>query len=283
MRVAILGAQGQLGTALARVLTDDIVPLGRAELDIADAAAVERVLSDGAIEVVIHAAAYNLVDQAEKEPAAAFSVNAFGTRNVALLCAKRDIPLVYVSTDYVFGFDAARTTTYTENDLPGPVSAYGLSKLTGEYFVRSVCPKHFVVRTCGLYGKAQSGGKTNFVDKILKIGTERGQVSVVDDQWCTPTSVTDLATAIAALLRTDRYGLYHATNSGATTWCRFATEIFRLAKPDVKVQPTTSATFNAPARRPQYSVLDCNKLTETIGREMPPWQTALAEYVAEIV
>src|SRR6185369_11801259 len=126
-----------------------------------------------------------------------------------------------------------------------PLGNYGASKLAGEEFVRQMCPRHYVVRTCGLYGRASSGGKENFVDKILRLGRERDSVSVVDDQWCTPTSAADLASAIAALLHTNQFGLYHATNTGSTTWCRFAREAFRLAKVDVEVKPITTADFGA--------------------------------------
>jgi dTDP-4-dehydrorhamnose reductase len=172
-----------------------------------------------------------------------------------------------------------RRIPYTELDLPGPLSEYARSKLAGENFVRAACPKHFVVRTCGLYGKASSPGKGNFVETMLRLGRERGAVSVVDDQWCTPTSAADLAEAIAELISTNKYGLYHATNSGSTTWCGFATEIFRLAGLAVELKPITTAQFGARAGRPAYSVLEGSKLAATIGRPMRPWQAALEEYL----
>jgi dTDP-4-dehydrorhamnose reductase len=228
---------------------------------------------------VINAAAYNFVDRAEDERDRASAVNALGPRHLAESCASLDIPLDHVSTDYVFGQDAGRRIPYSEADHPGPLSEYARSKLAGENSVRDVCPKHFIVRTCGLYGRASSPGKGNFVETMLRLGRERGAVSVVDDQWCTPTSAVDLADAIAGLIATDNYGLYHATNAGSTTWCGFATEIFRLAGLAVDVKPITTAQFGARAGRPAYSVLDSSKLAATIGRPMRPWQEALADYL----
>jgi dTDP-4-dehydrorhamnose reductase len=279
MRIALIGAGGQLGTALVACLKAELIPLGRDALDIADAARVAEVLPRTQPELVINAAAYNFVDRAEDERDRASAVNALGPRHLAEWCAGRDIPLVHVGTDYAFGQDTGRRIPYAELDPPGPLSEYARSKLAGENFVRDVCPKHFVVRTCGLYGRASSPGKGNFVETMLRFGQERGAVSVVDDQWCTPTSAADLADAIARLISTDKYGLYHATNAGSTTWCGFATEIFRLAGLMVEVKPITTVQFGAQAGRPAFSVLDSSKLAAAIGRAMRPWQEALADYL----
>lgn len=283
MRIILIGAAGQLGSALTACLHDELIPLGRDALDIADAAAVADVLVRSRPNLVINAAAYNFVDRAEEERDRAAAVNAAGPKNLATSCAALDVPLVHVSTDYVFGQDAWRRVPYIETDPPGPLSEYARSKLAGETHVRDVCPKHYVVRTCGLYGRAssraRSPGKGNFVETMLRLGGERGAVSVVDDQWCTPTSAADLADAIARLITTDRYGLYHATNAGSTTWCGFATEIFRQAGLEVVVTPITTAEFGARAGRPAYSVLDGSKLAAAIGHAMRPWQEALGDYL----
>jgi dTDP-4-dehydrorhamnose reductase len=279
MKIALIGAGGQLGTALMARLPGQIVPLGRGVIDLEDADSVRPALTREAPHLVINAAAYNFVDRAEDETERAFIVNARGPWALARACAARDIPLVHVSSDYVFGRDEARTTPYIEADVPGPQSEYARGKLAGEVFVQTVCPKHYVLRTCGLYGRARSPGKGNFVETILRLGKERGAVSVVDDQWCTPTAAADLAAWIAELIVTDKYGLYHATNAGSTTWCRLAREIFRQAGMAVDVTPITTAQFGAKAPRPAYSVLDCGKLTEAIGHPLRPWQEALAEYL----
>lgn len=280
MRIAVIGARGQLGTDVVPLLGDEVVPLGHEEIDITDPSRVAAVLSQVRPECVINVAAWNLVDQAEDEPEVAFAVNAFGPRNLARYCGTNGLTLLHVSTDYVFGLDATGNHPWTETDAPGPVSAYGTGKLTGEYFVRSLCPKHFVVRTCGLYGLRGARGKGNFVETMLRLGRERDELRIVNDQRCTPSATVDVARALAALVRTEAYGLYHATNSGDMTWYEFAREIFRQAGITVRTVPIDSATFGAKAKRPPYSVLDCSKLKCVIGCELPPWQAALRRYLA---
>ncbi len=283
MRIVLIGARGQLGTDLLLRLQKrhDVVPLAHTDIELTDATAVERVLANAEPELVINAAAYNFVDRAEDEPDVAFAVNGLGPRNLAQFCGGRDLPILHVSTDYVFGQDADRTTPYAETECPGPVSAYAVSKLAGEYFVRGLCQRHFVVRTCGLYGHAAlaGGGKGNFIETMLRLGKEKDSLRIVDDQCCTPTATSDLAGAIAALIETRSYGLYHATNGGSTTWCGLAREIFRIADIDVAVAPITTEEFRAKALRPHYSVLDTTKLTTTIGSELSDWQAALKTYL----
>lgn len=285
MRTAIIGALGQLGTELQQCLPGDLIAVDRPEIDITDPASIAAVLESVQPGLVINAAAYNLVDRAEDEPQVAYAVNALGPRNLALWCVAADVPLVHVSTDHVFpgevlqqGSCVPRTTPYTETDPPQPLSAYGVSKVAGEYFVQSICRRHFVVRTSGLYGKAL-GTKGNFVETMLRLGPERGEVRVVSDQHCTPTSAADLAQALRALISTEAWGLYHGTNTGATTWYDFAREIFRQAGMAVQVHPITTAEFGARARRPGYSILSTERLTQTIGFHFPPWQEALARYL----
>lgn len=281
MRTAVIGAEGQLGRALiARFDPAEVIPLTHRQIEITDASSIAAALDGSGADLVVNAAAYNFVDRAEDEPAAAFAVNASGPRRLAEWCAARGAALVHVSTDHVFGLDAARSTPYAESDCPGPLSVYGASKLAGEYLVRSACARHFVIRTCGLYGVPPPGGKGNFVETMLRLGRERGEVRVVCDQRCTPTSAGDLARLVIDLCRTRAYGLYHATNSGSATWHEFATEIFRLAGLSVRVHPITTAEFQARARRPAYSVLDCTRLEQQTGAPRRDWRTALAEYLA---
>ena len=280
MRIAIAGAFGQLGTELQRVLPGQIVPLGRERLDLAGTGDIAAVLDEIRPDFVVNAAAYNLVDRAEEEPQTAFAVNALGPMRLARWCGARDVPLLHVSTDYVFGLDAGRCTPYAESEPVSPVSAYGLSKAAGESAVRAYCPRHFLVRTCGLYGLQPTRGKGNFVETMLRLGREREELRIVDDQRCTPTSVADLAPAIAALLETDAYGTYHATNAGDATWRQFAEEIFRQAGLSTRVVPVTSAEYGAKARRPSYSVLDGSKLRALTGLTLPRWQEALTAYLS---
>ncbi len=282
MRIAIVGAGGQLGTALEACLPGDIVLLGHAEIEITDAARVDGALSAAQPDCVINAAAYNFVDQAEDEPAATYNVNALGPRNLARWCGRAGVTLLHVSTDYVFGADSTRTRPYVESDIPGPQSAYAVSKLAGEHFVRAECPRHFVVRTCGLYGSASTEGKGNFVKTMLRLSKERKELTIVNDQHCTPSFAADVATAIARLIETDHYGLYHATNSGSTTWYDFAREIFRLAAIDIAVRPIPSADYPQKAKRPAYSVFDCGKLAANTGDPLPAWQDALGRYLVQL-
>jgi dTDP-4-dehydrorhamnose reductase len=281
MRVAVFGSGGQLGRDLCPLLSDAIT-LTRADADLTDPAAVAGLLSQLRPAVVINCAAYNFVDKAEAEPEAAFAVNAWAVRGLATACRDVGAKLVHVSSDYVFGLDAGRTTPYREDDLPGPVSIYGLSKLTGEYLVRSIVPNHLVVRTCGLYGVWGSGGKGgNFVETMLRLAGQGKPLRVVNDQRCTPSYTRDVATVIAELIRREATGVIHVTNGGDCTWYEFADTIFRLSGMSANLQPTTSREFGAAARRPAYSVLRSNALPVIGVSLLRPWQDALAAYLKE--
>ena len=280
-RTLIIGAQGQLGSELARRLAgSETTALARADLDIADPHAVNAVLDRVQPQCVINAAAYNFVDRAEDQPQEALAVNALGPRDLAHWCTAHAARLVHVSTDYVFGLDERRRTPYREDDCPGPISTYAVSKLSGEQLVRAGGQQHLVIRTCGLYGLNATQQKGNFVSTMLRIGRERGEVRVVDDQRCTPTWVPDVADAMLGLIEQNASGLYHVTNAGSATWREFAEEIFRLAGLSVRVMPITSAQFGARARRPSYSVLDCGRLLQALRRPMPDWHEALARHIS---
>lgn len=279
--VAIIGASGQLGSEFRRLFDGRAIEIRHDQIEITDPASVHAVLSATVPSIVINAAAYNWVDKAEYEPDVAFAVNALGPRTLALACAGREIPLLHVSSDYVFGLDA-RDAPYSETDTPGPLNAYGLSKLAGEYFVRSLCPQHYVVRTCGLYGHAEAVGKGNFVKTILRLGRERGHVRVVNDQYCTPTSAADLAEALVDLIQTESFGLYHLTNRGQTTWYDFTREIFEIANVNATIEAISTAEFGAKARRPANSLLNCDKAAGVLHGHMPPWHDAVARYLSSL-
>jgi dTDP-4-dehydrorhamnose reductase len=282
MRTVVLGAPGQLGRDLVPRLGGAVFPLGRADADLTDGTGLRAKLTDLRPDVVVNCAAYNLVDKAEDEPAAAFAVNAWAVRDLATVCRDLDCTLVHFSTDYVFGLDSSRTTPFEESDAPGPVSVYGLSKLAGEYLVRSICPKHFVIRTCGLYGVWGTGGKGgNFVETMLKLAGQGKPVRVVDDQRCTPSYTADVATATAALVSTGSFGLYHITNAGDCTWYELARAAFDLAGVRVEVVPITSAAFGRPARRPSYSVLSTDNLRAAGVTAPRLWSNGLAAYMEE--
>ena len=284
MRITVIGSQGQLGQDLMLSLATDkhqLTGLTHQQISIEDAGSFEDAFEDNVPELVINTAAYNKVDQAESSPETAFAINAFGPRNLAQYCQKKNIRLMHFSTDYVFGLDSERDSAYTEHDAPGPISVYGQSKLAGEYFVRAICPQHYVVRTCGLYGKSGKTGNGNFVETMLRLGKERDELSIINDQHCTPTSTRDLSTAITRLIQTDQFGLYHATSQGQMTWFEFAQTIFDLAGINVKTTAITTEQFNASAERPRFSVLDCSQLQKATGFSFPHWKVALKTYLEE--
>ena len=190
--------------------------------------------------------------------------------------------LVQFSSDYVFGLDETRQTPWRETDAPGPVSVYGLSKLAGEYLVRALCPRHFVIRTCGLYGVWGSGGKGgNFIETMLRLAGHGKPLRIVADQTCTPSYTVDVAEAAIALLNTEEYGLYHLTNAGSCSWHELASTIFALSGLDVRPVAITSAEFGAAARRPRYSVLGPEAYLALGLKPLRPWRAALAAYLDE--
>ena len=293
MTTAVIGASGQLGTDLPGFLRGDVVSISHSEMELTNADSVTACLNRIQPKVVINTAAYNLVDKAEDAVDEAMGVNALGPARLARWCEDHCAVLVHFSTDYVFGdgghdliVSPAERLSHkprTETDLATPDSVYAASKFSGENLVRSICSRCFVIRTCGLYGVAatQGAGKGNFVETMLRLGSERDELAVVNDQHCTPTSTRELAQATAELIETNQFGLYHATNSGATTWHDLAGEIFRQAGIEVKLRPITTAEFGAKAARPAYSVLNCQKLEAAIGRPIPAWQNALSQYLID--
>lgn len=282
LRIALLGAAGQLGRDLCPRLPGEVVPLSRAELDLSRPDGIPALLASVRPAVFINCAAYNFVDRAESEPDAAFAVNARGVGDLARACASAGVKFVHFSTDYVFGLSPGRDRPFAEDDPPVPVSVYGLSKLEGETRARAAAPDSLVVRTCGLYGRWGSGGKGgNFVETMLRLAREGKPLRVVNDQTCTPSYTADVADATAALIRCGASGLFHVTNGGACTWYEFAAELFRVAGVKPSLTPITSAQYGAAAQRPAYSVLSNAKLAASGISAPQHWRAALAAYLAE--
>ncbi len=279
MTIALIGADGQLGSALLQTLPrDEVAPLYYPEFDITRPAIVRTTLSRLAPRVVINTAAFHRVDECEAKPGAAYLVNALAVRDLAALCRELEAVLVHFSTDYVF--DGRKTTPYVEEDGPNPLNVYAASKLAGERFVQASGVKYFLVRTCGLFGLAGCREKgRNFVETMLALADRGCPVRVVNDQTVGPTSAEELAVRVAALVGTDSYGLYHLTNQGSCTWFEFAGEIFRALGRRVELIPVTSEEFGAPARRPRYSVLASERARGAGLPEFSPWAEALASYL----
>lgn len=276
MRVLVTGAKGQLGTDMVLLLEKQdnitVFGLGRDELDITNKEEVERVLLAIKPDVVVHTAAHTKVDLAQEEPDAAFLINAIGTRNVAICSEKIGAKLVYVSTDYVF--DGSSTKPYHEFSQTNPLGVYGESKLAGEQFVRDFHNHFFIVRTSWVYGKYGA----NFVKTMLRLAEINKELKVVDDQIGCPTYTVDLAQCILELIQTDKYGVYHVSNSGQCSWYEFAKAIFEEANINIKVNPCTTEDFPRPAPRPKYSVFDHMSLRLNDFKEMRSWREGLQSF-----
>ena len=280
MKAVLIGADGQLGSDIGKFIEKkNVVGLTISDIDITDEVKLNKVLSSHSPEVVINTAAFHRVDDCEKENLKAFSVNSVAVRYLAVACKKLGAKLVHISTDYVF--DGEKGSPYIEDDMPNPKSAYGISKLAGELYIKYLLPEHFIIRTSSLFGIAGCLGKGggNFIETMMKAGREKGEAKVVADQVVSPTYTYDLARKISELIKTTHYGTYHITNRGECSWYEFAKKIFELARMKVDIKPVTTDFYNAPAHRPKYSVLR-HKHLEALGLDdMRTWQDALKDYL----
>lgn len=278
MKILITGSRGQLGQEMVHLLSEHHTVYGfsREELDVTVSHDVMETITSVLPDVVVHCAAYTAVDQAEEDPASAFLVNTIGTGNIAIASEKAGAKLIYISTDYVF--DGESLVPYTENDVANPLTVYGRSKRAGEQLVQSISSKYFIVRTSWLFGKHGP----NFVKTMLKLAKEKAELRVVNDQVGSPTYAADLAVFLSQLLITDKYGMYHASNTGHCSWYEFAKEIFSICNIDVNITPCTSEQFPRPARRPKYSVLHHKALLENGFQPLPSWKDALIRFLNEI-
>lgn len=280
MKVLVTGVKGQLGyDVMAELARRNIEAIGVDidEMDITDKISVEKVIGEAAPDVVVHCAAYTAVDAAEDNEALCRRVNAGGTRNIAEVCKKLDCKMVYISTDYVF--DGQGTRPWEPDDERHPLNVYGQTKYEGELAVQENLSKYFIVRIAWVFGK---NGK-NFVKTMLKLAETHDKLTVVNDQFGSPTYTYDLARLLVDMIQTDKYGIYHATNEGICTWYEFACEIFRQAGVKIEVTPVPASEYPAKAKRPENSRLDKSKLTENGFERLPSWQDALARYLKEIL
>ncbi len=281
--IAVFGAGGQVGGALlAEAAARSLAARGftHRELDICDPGPVADAL-EGA-DAAVNCAAYTAVDKAESEAGTAWQVNAEGPGIVAAACADRDLPLVHISTDYVFGGEGERP--WREEDPVAPLSEYGRGKAAGDETVRRRCPRHLILRPAWVF----SAGGHNFVRTILRLARERDRLRIVDDQRGGPTAADDIAGAILAMLAQagepefDRWGTYHYCGAPATTWCGFARAICRAAGLNTPIEPIPTTAFPTPARRPANSVLDCSRIKTVFGIDQPDWRAALERVVPAI-
>ena len=287
MRVLVTGVKGQLGHDVMNELAKRNhtgIGVDIEEMDITDAASVERVIKESNVEAVIHCAAWTAVDLAEDEDKIdkVRQVNANGTENIAKVCAELDLKMIYISTDYVF--DGQGTRPWEPDDERHPLNVYGQTKYEGELAVEKYLTKYYIVRIAWVFGV---NGK-NFMKTMLKLGKTHDQLTVVDDQIGSPTYTYDLARLLVDMVETDKYGRYHATNEGLCSWYEFACEIFRQAAKinpvyeKVHVTPVDSSKYPAKAKRPSNSRMSKEKLTENGFERLPSWQDALERYLKEI-
>jgi dTDP-4-dehydrorhamnose reductase len=281
-RIAVVGAAGQLGAALVQELGERAIPVTRSMLDVTVGDAVHAAVAQLRPDVVINCAAWTAVDAAEQDPAGCHAVNATAVGHLAAACSAHGVRFVHMSTDYVFGADHNRTTPYRETDAPGPLNAYGISKLAGEEAART-CPDHLVIRTCGLYAASPEGpvrGR-NFLDTMRILATTRPEVRVVADQICTPSYVPHVAAGILRLLTTEVVGTFHVVNEGQTSWYELACELFHRAGLTTRVVPIESSAYPSPVERPRYSVLDTSAFAAATRFRLPDWRAGVMEYLGK--
>ena len=281
MRVMIVGAGGQLGSDLTEALLeghDEMIPLTREDLDVAAPAAVREKLAEHVPDVILNCSVYHPVDECEIHPDRSFAVNATAVRDLGLAAKEINAAIVHFSSDYVFDGDLGRP--YTEDDPTSPVSVFGVSKVAGEQLLRAVWMRHFIVRTSGLYGHVGSRVKRgNFVETMLRLGSQNGRVRVVNDIRMAQTSARSVAKQVLALMRTNHYGTYHASDHGDYSWYEFALKIFEYSGMKVDVTPVSWRDMPAAAVRPLYSVLENRKLMALGLDQMQPIDAALQAYL----
>lgn len=278
MKALVTGSNGQLGYDLLKELNKrniEAVGVDIDEMDITNAQSVKNAFEKYKPDWVFHCAAWTAVDKAEDMPEKCEKVNAIGTKNIAEMCKRTNCKLIYLSTDYVFSGDG--TNFWEPDDKVNPLNTYGKTKYMGEQFVREV-PKHYIVRISWVFGI----NGNNFVKTMIKLGTTKDEVKVVNDQIGSPTYTADLAVLLCDMAEADKYGTYHATNEGLCSWYDFAKEIFSLCSIKTKLTAVSSSEFVSKAKRPQNSRMNKAKLEENSFNRLPNWQDALKRYLKEL-
>lgn len=276
MKVLVTGVKGQLGFDVVNELKKrGIEPVGVDidEMDITNPDSVDKVITEANPDAVIHCAAYTAVDAAEDNVDVCRRVNKDGTQNIANVCKKLDCKMIYISTDYVFDGEGERP--WEPDDKQTPLNVYGLTKYEGELAVANTLSKYFIVRIAWVFGV---NGK-NFIKTMLNLAKTKDSLSVVNDQFGSPTYTYDLARLLVDMVQTEKYGFYHATNEGICTWYEFALEIFKTAGVDIKVTPVSSDEFPAKAKRPSNSRMSKEKLSDNGFERLPSWQDATHRYI----
>ncbi|CAM4164460.1 dTDP-4-dehydrorhamnose reductase [Flavobacterium antarcticum] len=278
MVVLVTGASGQLGQALQSIANQyaeiEFQFYTSSELDITNLENCKTIFAEARPDFCINAAAYTAVDKAESEPEKARVINVEGPRNLAIVCKEFGVVLLHISTDFIF--DGAATKPYTEEDSPNPTGVYGQTKLEGEKAIQEIWEKHFIIRTSWVYSEFGN----NFLKTMLRLGSERDALSVVNDQIGTPTNAVDLAKALLKIIKScddefisaSHYGVYNFSNEGQCSWYDFAKKIFEINNINIDLQPIPTSNYPTPAKRPAYSVLDKSKIKRIFGVEVREWE-----------
>lgn len=276
MKVLVTGVKGQLGYDVVKDLEKrGHQPIGvdRDEMDLMDNEAIRTFIMNLKPEAIIHCAAYTAVDKAEEEVETCYQINAEAVKVISECAKELDVKLIYISTDYVF--DGTKEGEYVETDLPNPINVYGASKLKGEQYVQTLLEKYYIVRISWVFGV----NGNNFIKTMRRLGSERDELNIINDQVGSPTYTADLAPLLVDMMETDKYGIYHATNEETCSWYEFANEIFKQSRIEVKTNPITTDQYPTAAKRPMNSRMSKAKLKANGFNLLPTWQEALAHYL----
>jgi len=285
MNIAVIGANGQLGSDVSREFSrngDNVCELTHSNIEICSLQSVREVLGEAKPRIVVNTAAMHNVERCEEDPLRAYEVNAIGSRNLAQVAGQIGAIFIHVSTDYVF--DGSKKEPYLEGDPALPLNVYGNTKLAGEAFIRATADRYFILRTSALYGTnpCRAKGGRNFVELMLKLAGERDELRVVDDEFVSPTSTSELARQIVMLSKTNNFGLYHATAEGSCTWYEFAAKIFNFAGIKTKLTVASPNEFPSKVPRPKYSVLENDALKALGLNSFQTWEEGLRSYLSSI-
>jgi dTDP-4-dehydrorhamnose reductase len=289
MRILVTGKNGQLGKSIHKIVTNDEQPnefffVGREELDLNNIDSITGYFNHNNFDIVINCAAYTAVDKAEEDRELANQINHLAVKQLAEISKAQQAKLIHVSTNYVFDGESGKP--YLESDIPNPINVYGKTKLAGEKAIQAIMPTDaIIIRTSWVYSEYGN----NFVSTMLRLGKERDELNVVSDQIGSPTYATDLASAILEIIKKKEFRepdqttqIYHYLNEGKISWYEFAKEIFKIAEVDCKVNPIKTQQYQTPAKRPANSMLNCSKIENTFGIEIPSWKNALNESLIEL-
>lgn len=279
MKVLVTGVNGQLGYDVVKELKQrghQAVGVDRKEMDLTSTEQIKECIENVNPEAIIHCAAYTAVDKAEDEEELCRRVNAIATKEIAEYAKVLDIPMIYISTDYVF--DGTKDGEYIEEDIPNPINVYGKTKYEGELYVQELLEKYYIVRISWVFGI----NGNNFIDTMLRLSKDRELLNIINDQIGSPTYTKDLALLLVDMIENDKYGIYHATNEGYCTWYEFANEIFNVSDTNIEVNPIVTSEYPTKAKRPMNSKMNKDKLNINGFIKLRAWKDALKDYIETI-